>query len=380
MSENSEPASVRITVPERSSGSDDEPYLRSAPPIQSPGYRVIVPVTETLLDSYTGINVRRFLQTAVALAADNGGRVLLLGIETVTDEAELGHVREYIRTEQVSQADTNPTIETLENRRTQLAEMSTLAQELTPSVPVSAAVRTVTDLTKGLLAVIDDESEAAVLLPRGTGLNQGWLFKRSTIDAVLTDAECDVFVEKMGARGGENALYVPSVDEHTVAPLAESEAETIDSILLPVGAGPHSALAAEAARAVARATGAFVTVFHVVPPESSAEARSDGEDLLKFAEYVLGSDIPITTTIREAADTADAIITEAESHDAVSIGAPEQKSQLEALVYGSVQETLSELDALTILMSRDSDQTMRSLYYRWKRGIEAEGGESESNK
>lgn len=380
MSDNSASEDVRITVPKQSSRSDDESYLRSGPLIQTPDYTIIVPITETLLDTYTGINVRRFLQTAVALAAENDGRVLLLGVETVSDEAALETVRENVQTGQPSEGQPDAPMETIEERRRQLAEMVDVAQELTPSVPVSAAVRTVTDLTEGILDVLDGEADTAVLLSRGTGLDEGWLLKRSAIDTILADAECDVFVEKMGTQGGENALYVPSVDEHTVASLAESEAETIDSILVPVGAGPHSALAAEAARAIAHAADASVTVFHVITPDSATDARSDGEDLLKFAEYVLGPDVATATELEEAADTTDAIVEKARSHDLVSIGAPEEKSRLEQVIYGSVENTLSDLSRATVLMSRDSDQTMRSLYYRWKRGIEKgdNSGESEN--
>jgi len=379
MSDDSEQAGVRITTQKQSSDSDDESYLRSGPLIQTPDYTIIVPITETLLDTYTGINVRRFIQTAVALAAENDGRVLLLGVETV-NEAALETVRENVQTGQPSEGESDAPMETIEERQRQLAEMVDVAQELTPSVPVSAAVRPVTDLTEGILDVLDGETDTAVLLPRGTGLDEGWLLKQSTIDTILADAECDVFVEKMRAQGGENALYVPSVDEHTVASLAESEAETIDSILVPVGAGPHSALAAEAARAVAHAADASVTVFHVITPDSATDARSDGEDLLKFAEYVLGPDVATATELEEGADTTDAIVKKARSHDLVSIGAPEEKSRLEQVIYGSVEGTLSDLSRATVLMSRDSDQTMRSLYHRWKRGIEKgdNSGESEN--
>lgn len=379
MSDNSVFEDVRITVPKQTSGSDDESYLRSGPLIQTPDYTIIVPVTETLFDTYTGINVRRFLQTAVALAADNDGRVLLLGVETVNDETSLDTVRKYVQAEQPGEVETSAIVETIEERRTQLGEMSNLAQDLTASVQVSAAVRTVTSLTEGILNVLDGESETAVLLPRGTGLDEGWLLKRSTVDTILAEAECDVFVEKMGMQGGENALYVPSVDEHTVASLADSEAETIDSILLPVGSGPHSALAAEATRAVARAADAPVTVLHVIPAEAPTETRTGGEDLLKFADYVLGSDVTTTTKLQEAADTTDTIVAEANSHDLISIGAPEEKSRLEQVVYEPVQETLSELSGTTVLMSRDADRTMRSLYYRWKRGIEKRDNSSESS-
>ncbi|ELZ24311.1 hypothetical protein C475_13717 [Halosimplex carlsbadense 2-9-1] len=345
--------------------------------MQNREYLVVVPVTGTLLDSYTGINVRRFLRTAVALAADNDGRVLLAGVETVPESA-LETVREHVQTEEPA-ATKSGAVEPIAERRSQLAQMADVAQQLAPDVPVTASVRAVTDVTRGVLGVVDGRSETAVLLLRGAGLDEGWLLNRSTIDTILADAACDVFVENMGAEGGENTLYVPAVDEHTVAPLAESEAETIDSILLPVGTGPHAALAAEAARAVARHADASVTVLHVVSPDAAAEETADGEDLLTFADHVLGPDVRSETELKAAADTTDEIVRRAKEYDFVSIGAPEQKSGLKEIVFGSVQQTLSELNGVTVLMSRDSDRTMRSLYYRWKQGIEATADDSDSD-
>jgi len=378
MPENPEAADVRVAVERQSPDSEADSYLRSGPRIQPPDYTVVVPITGTLLDSNSGINVRRFLRTAVAVAADNDGRVVLLGVETVSDETELETLREHVRTELSPDADVEDAIEAVEERQTQLARIADVAQKLDPEVTVKAVVRAVTDITDGILDVVDGEHETAVLLLRGTGLDEGWLLNRSTIDAVLADAECDVFVENMGTGGGENALYVPNVEEHTVASLAESEAATIDSVLLPVGMGPHAALAAEAARAVARAADASVTVLHVVSPDAPAEAKAEGEDLLKFAEYVLGSEVSTDTELRDAPDTTDAIVREAEAHDFVSIGFPEEKSRPKRLVFESVQQTLSESSESTVLMARDADRTMRSLYYRWKRGIEALEDDSEA--
>ncbi|WP_235271262.1 universal stress protein [Halorubrum saccharovorum] len=328
-------------------------------------------MTDALLDSYTGINVRRFLQTAISLAADNGGRVLLLGVETVSNDETLDTIHEHVRSEQPSDDNGTTAVDSIEERRTQIAEMVELAQELDPDVSITATVRVVTDVTSGVLTVTERDSETAILLLRGVGLEDGWILNRSTIDAILADAECNVFVENVGTHGGEFPLYIPDIEDHTIAPLADSEPSPIDSILLPVGAGPHAALATEAARAVAHAADAPVTVLHVISSEASDDERADGEDILKFAEYVLGSEVSTTTELQAADTTAAAIAEAATEHDFVSIGAPEQKSLLEQLVFQSLQETLSEQIEATILMAHDTDATMRSLYYRWKQGTES---------
>ncbi|CQH64522.1 UspA domain protein (plasmid) [Halobacterium hubeiense] len=378
-SDDTDLSDVRVAVSRPSSSSGTDPYLRDGPRIQTPDPIVVVPVTDELLDTHTGLNVRRFLQTAVAIAADNDGRVLLLGIETVPNEAALETVRRSVNTEQPIDDETTTAVKTVRERQTQLAEVANVARGLSPGVRISAAVRIVLDVTEGIMDVLGEEDETAVLLLRGTGLDEGWLLQRSTIERILADAECDVFVENLGVRGGENALYVPDVAEHTVASLAESDVGTIDSILVPVGAGPHAALATEAARAIARYTDASVTVLHVISPDASVEVRAESEDLLEFADYVLGSRVRTETVLREASNTTDTIVQEAKKHDFVAIGAPEKKSRLEQLVFQSARETISDLSEATILMAHDSDQTMRSLYYRWKRGIEAIDNENEPN-
>ena len=64
---------VPITVPEPSSRSEADSYGYDGEVIQQPDYTVVVPVASDLFDGDTGINARRFLQTAIALADDNDG-------------------------------------------------------------------------------------------------------------------------------------------------------------------------------------------------------------------------------------------------------------------------------------------------------------------
>ena len=90
-----------------------------------------------------------------------------------------------------------------------------------------------------------------------------------------------------------------------------------------------------------------------------------------FAEYVLGPEVHSETELREASNPTDVIIEEAQNHDFTSIGSPERKFKLRDLVFEPVQETLVGEKDVTVLMGRDSDRTMRSLYYRYTRAIES---------
>lgn len=372
MSNDTGASTVPITAPEPSSGSEAESYGHDGKIIHRPEYSVVVPVVSDLFDSTTAINARRFLRTAIALAADNDGRVVLLGIADVGDEAVVEQVREYASPTDRSDGERQSIPEVVVERQSQLAQVMSVAEDIDPNVSVSAMVRTVAETTQGILDALEGGSETAVLLLRGTGFDEGWLLGKGTIDTVVTEAECDVFVENVGGRQGAHALYVPDIERHTVASLAESEAETIDSILLPVGTGPHAALVSEAARAVARTSTAAVTVLHAIPPDASGKERSDARDLLQFADYVLGPDVESQTELREAPDPTDVIIEEAQNHGFTAIGSPEQKSRLRNLVFEPVQETLAGRKDVTVLMGRDSDRVMRSLYYRYKQALETE--------
>ena len=370
MSDTNNEATVPITVPRQSSESDEDSFGYDGEVIHHPDYSVVVPVVSDLFNSNTGVNARRFLQTAIALADDNDGQVVLLGIAAVDDETALEQIREYAKSDDERGGEEQLLPEVVTERQSQLAQVANVAEGISQDLPVRAVVRVVTDTTQGILDALGAGSETAVLLFRGTGFEERWLLGDNTVDTVVDEAECDVFVENVGVREGSHALYVPDVEGHTVAPLAESEAETIDSILLSVGTGPHSALAAEAARAVARTFDASVTVLHVIDPNASGKERSDAKDLLTFAEYILGPEITSETELREASDPTDIIIEEAQNHDFTSIGSPERKFRLRDLVFKPVQETLIGERDITVLMGRDSDRTTRSLYYRYTQAME----------
>ena len=76
------------------------------------------------------------------------------------------------------------------------------------------------------------------------------------------------------------------------------------------------------------------------------------------------------TELREASDPTDVIIEEARNHDFTSIGFPEQKFKLRNLIFKPLQKTLAGKRDVTVLMGRDADRTMRSLYYRYRRAME----------
>ncbi|RRJ34237.1 hypothetical protein [Halocatena pleomorpha] len=49
-------------------------------------------------------------------------------------------------------------------------------------------------------------------------------------------------------------------------------------------------------------------MLHVVPPDASAQERADAEDVLQFAEHVLGPDVAAEAVIREGSNIRDGIV------------------------------------------------------------------------
>ena len=147
---NNNGSTVPIVVPELSSRSEADPYGYDGEVIHQPDYTVVVPVASDLFDDDTGINARRFLQTAIALADDNDGHVVLLGIAEVADKTTIGQVREYVQSGDGGEKERSVP-EVVTERRTQLAQIVDVVGDIDRDVPVRASVRVVTDTTRGIL-------------------------------------------------------------------------------------------------------------------------------------------------------------------------------------------------------------------------------------
>ena len=159
-------SSVPIAVPELSSRSEADAYGYDGKVIHKPDYTVVVPVASDLFDDDTGINARRFLQTAIALADDNDGHVVLLGIAEVADENTTEQVRKNARSDDGGETERSvPAIVT--ERRTQLAQIVDVVGDIDRELQVHASVRVVTDTARGILDALGSGSGTAVLLESG---------------------------------------------------------------------------------------------------------------------------------------------------------------------------------------------------------------------
>ncbi|MFB6081411.1 MAG: universal stress protein [Halanaeroarchaeum sp.] len=112
--------------------------------------------------------------------------------------------------------------------------------------------------------------------------------------------------------------------------------DVIDSILVPVGRGPHSGLATELAGALARQNDAEVTLFHVTEPDRDRSGRST-ERLLRTATASVGDAVDTTTEVVSAPSTAERIVERSDGTDLTIVGAP-RAGILRQFVSGSMPD------------------------------------------
>ena len=262
-------------------------------------------------------NVDQLMRTATDLVSGRDAGILVMHAVDLPDQTPYAEGRRHVDEER-----------SVVDRAMDVADRA--------GIPVSGTVRLTHDPADAILNTVEQYD--------GDGVLMGWGGRRSrrrdiavgsTVDDVATEADADVFVEKVGEGEGDG---------------------DVDSILLPWTGGDHADLAAETAAAIARTTGAAIDVVHVV---GSGEDRAGAEAVLADAEERLAErstvfedvDIEFGTRIVEGSDVEETLVGEAEGHDVVTIAA-EKEGILQRLVFGSIPESVGDRAEETSIMCK----------------------------
>ncbi|MFB6108368.1 MAG: amino acid permease [Haloplanus sp.] len=267
-------------------------------------------------------SVEQLMRTAFDVADDRDAEIEVMSVVTVPQQTPLSEGRQFVS-----------------NERAVLDTALEFAEETRPDVPVSGKIRIGHDVSKAILNTVEaDDSDVVLLGWRGRGRRRD-VALGSNVDRVVTQAGCDVLVERIGPTG------------------------PVESILVPTAGGPHAEFAAEIARAIARSNDARVNVLYVAGPgEGDSETT---ERILDSTASVL-EDVDAETLAVESDDVVGEIVERSADHDVTVIGAS-REGLLQQLVFGAIPEEVGRRAKNTVIMAK-RDLGITSQVTRWFRG------------
>jgi len=130
--------------------------------------------------------------------------------------------------------------------------------------------------------------------------------------------------------------------------------DRVSSILVAVGAGPHTGATVDVAREIADATGSWLELFHVVPSDDALadgdaiavdgdadadEYAATGDRLIDAARDRLGEFDRVDRWLVEDRTAAGAIVEQSPYYDLVVVGAP-TTGTVGRFVFGSTTDTV----------------------------------------
>ncbi|WP_435128170.1 amino acid permease [Halobaculum sp. D14] len=252
-------------------------------------------------------NVEQLMRTALDVAADRDAAVRVMSVATVPQQTPISEGREFT-----------------DDQRAVVAHAIDFAADHDPDVPVSGTIRIGHDVSTAILNTVEQEDSAAVLLGwRGRGRRRDYVLG-SNVDEVVTNAPCDVLVERVGDGVSEGAM---------------------ESVLVPTAGGPHSEYAAEVAASIARMNDASVTLLHVQAP-----GGDDGRSVLEDAAAALDG-VDVDTELVESDDATAAIVDRTDGYDLTIVGASREPF-LQQIVFGALPEAVARRSRSTVIMAR----------------------------
>lgn len=135
--------------------------------------------------------------------------------------------------------------------------------------------------------------------------------------------------------------------------------DDIGRILLPVRGGPNSALTLRIGHALAKRTGANITLFHVT---NQTGRESDSHFFDEFAPALRDID-QVTRSVTTKGEIPEAILTEVRDHQAVVMGAPSNPTQPGSW-HGPILDAVMANPDIALIAVKDRRPQLRTLAER----------------
>jgi nucleotide-binding universal stress UspA family protein len=286
-------------------------------------YSLLVPILDSDLETREEGDIERLLQTAHAIARAQDGALYLVNIVLYPEQTPLSHVQ---NEEQVEEA------------RNHVTQLLTSASEEDYNVPIQGRVCLAHRENRAIHQILNRREHDAIFLGTRNPVSQRRrLFQRDTVEQLLSNAPCDVFVERFGRE--------PFVEE------LGSPSEHVERILTAVADSPHSELAVETTRAIALQTGARVDIFHGIPPDASGEAVEAAKTIVDEAAAMLADVSDVGITLIRTETVAEELITRSNNYDVTVLGAT-RENLLRQFIFGSLPEQVRLGAQNTVLLTK----------------------------
>ena len=187
-------------------------------------------------------------------------------------------------------------------------------------------------VSDGLLTAIKRTDARALVVGWEERRGRAGAVLGTTVDRLLERAPCDLYVERIG-----------------------SEANGVDSVLLPVAGGPHVRPAATIAKAIAARNDATVAVTSVAGADVGTDvAQESTVDAQLTLEETPGPSVNVQIRLHDSDDIVGTLVDEVADHDVLVFGATRQGALHRRLV-GSIPQTVIRQTDRTVILARAGD-------------------------
>jgi len=223
-----------------------------------------------------------------------------------------------------------------------LERVITAAKEV--DVPVHSLIRLGRDEVKGIFRTARQRRASLMVLDwRGYTRSRGRIFGH-VIDRLVDNPPCDI------------------------AMVSHKGLDEIKRILVPIGGGPHAALAASLAAQLGVHFDASVTMLNICTREFTSEEQKRRLERLKAT--TAGMEFPFMYQVLPAADTVEGILAQAVDYDLVLVGAAWRRP-FDQILFGNIPERLAAQCPKTVIMVKRRDP-LEAILRRIRPGVPTE--------